>query len=99
MRVFAALTAIILLTACTATGSSQVQAGRAPDGSAMQAGPEPGLPPTYRVGSGDQLRITVFGENDLSGGFFVDGSGAVSMPLNGWRGLLRSADADDRPQT
>ena len=28
----------------------------------------------YTLGSGDQLRITVFGEKDLSGDFFVDGT-------------------------
>ncbi len=37
----------------------------------------------YRLGSGDQLRIIVFGEEDLSGEFVVDGSGQVSVPLVG----------------
>ncbi len=37
----------------------------------------------YRLGSGDKLRIIVFGEEDLSGEFLVDGSGMVSMPLIG----------------
>lgn len=37
----------------------------------------------YLLGSGDQLRITVFGEPDLSGEFFVDGAGSVSLPLIG----------------
>ncbi|WP_417471052.1 polysaccharide biosynthesis/export family protein [Maricaulis sp.] len=37
----------------------------------------------YRLGAGDQLRIIVFGEEDLSGEFVVDGRGTVSLPLIG----------------
>lgn len=37
----------------------------------------------YQLGSGDRLRITVFGEDDLSGEFEIDGSGRISMPLVG----------------
>ena len=37
----------------------------------------------YTLGNGDKLRITVFGQPDLSGEFEVDGSGAISMPLIG----------------
>lgn len=37
----------------------------------------------YLLGSGDRLRITVFGEPDLSGEFEVDGTGATSLPLLG----------------
>lgn len=35
------------------------------------------------MGPGDALRIAVFGEEDLSGEFEVDGSGYISMPLIG----------------
>lgn len=37
----------------------------------------------YRLGSGDKLRVIVFGEEDLSGEFEVDGMGIVSLPLIG----------------
>ena len=37
----------------------------------------------YKTGSGDKLRVTVFGHEDLSGDFLVDGSGYVSLPLIG----------------
>lgn len=37
----------------------------------------------YRLGSGDDLRITVFGQDDLSGEYKIDGSGNISMPLIG----------------
>lgn len=39
--------------------------------------------PAYRLGAADKLRITVFGEEALSGEFLVNGSGQVSMPLIG----------------
>ena len=37
----------------------------------------------YKLGAGDQVRVIVFGEDNLSGEFIVDGGGAVSMPLVG----------------
>lgn len=37
----------------------------------------------YTLGSGDRLKVTVFGEADLSGEFQVDGSGNISFPLIG----------------
>ncbi len=40
-------------------------------------------PAEYKTGSGDKLRITVFGHEDLSGDFLVDGAGYVSLPLIG----------------
>ncbi len=37
----------------------------------------------YHLGSGDKVRVTVYGEPTLSGEFFVTGSGLVSLPLVG----------------
>ncbi len=37
----------------------------------------------YELGSGDQIRVTVYGEEDLSGEFELDGTGIISMPLIG----------------
>lgn len=37
----------------------------------------------YRLGTGDKLKVTVYGEDDLSGEFLVDGSGQVQLPLVG----------------
>lgn len=38
---------------------------------------------SYRLGSGDQIRVTVFGEEDLTGQYEIDGSGVVAFPLVG----------------
>jgi polysaccharide export outer membrane protein len=37
----------------------------------------------YRLGSGDHVRVTVYGEDNLSGEFAVDGRGALALPLIG----------------
>ena len=37
----------------------------------------------YRLDTGDKVKITVFGEDDLSGEIEVDGSGSLSLPLVG----------------
>ena len=58
-------------------------------GPVLQAGageasePQQVLETVYTLGSGDKLKITVFGEADLSGEFQVDGSGHISFPLIG----------------
>lgn len=38
---------------------------------------------SYRLGAGDKLRVTTFGEDELTGEFLVGGNGAVSLPLVG----------------
>ncbi len=38
---------------------------------------------TYSLGAGDKVRITVFGEADLTGEYEIDGSGVVAFPLVG----------------
>lgn len=37
----------------------------------------------YALGAGDKLRVTVYGEEKLSGEYIVDGSGAIAFPLIG----------------
>ena len=38
---------------------------------------------SYRLGSGDRVRVTVFRHEDLSGEFALDGAGNFAMPLIG----------------
>lgn len=37
----------------------------------------------YTLGSGDRVRVTVYGESDLSGEFDISGSGEIAYPLVG----------------
>ena len=46
-------------------------------------GPAAGQEDDYSLGTGDRLRITVFGHPDLSGEFQVDSSGRLKLPLVG----------------
>ena len=38
---------------------------------------------SYKLGSGDKLKLVVYGENDLGGEYLVDGAGQVQLPLLG----------------
>ena len=51
----------------------------------------------YQLASGDKLRIIVFGQDNLSNIYAVDGSGRISMPLIGAPGT--GIDADDTEVT
>jgi polysaccharide export outer membrane protein len=43
----------------------------------------PSTEDSYQLGTGDKIRVTVFGEDDLGGEFEVDGNGRISLPLIG----------------
>lgn len=73
LRQICAAAALSLVVAC----QSAPGAPRAADASANRE------TPVYRLGSGDELRITVFGQSDLTGQFEIDGSGSIAMPLVG----------------
>lgn len=62
---------IMLIAACS-TGPASAQ---------QQAGSK--VADSYRLGAGDEVKITVFDEPTLSGAFTVDGQGALVMPLVG----------------
>ncbi len=63
-----------------------LQGGCAGSGDASMAAAR-NVPPLdsadYRLGPGDKVRVTVFGEPSLSGEFEVAGNGKVSLPLIG----------------
>jgi protein involved in polysaccharide export with SLBB domain len=35
----------------------------------------------YRLGTGDRIKVIVFGHEDLSGEFEIEGTGRVTLPL------------------
>jgi polysaccharide export outer membrane protein len=62
------------------TGSmAQAQVVAAPAVVPVTATPSSGY--EYRLGSGDKIRLIIFGEPDLSGEFTISGDGMVSLPL------------------
>lgn len=66
--------------ACLASAAAMVAGACAPSyTSSGYAIAEPQGP--YRLASGDRLRIIVFGQDNLSNVYAVDGSGRIAMPL------------------
>ncbi len=39
--------------------------------------------PVYTLGAGDRVKVSVFGESDLSGEFEISGAGSIAIPLVG----------------
>lgn len=54
-----------------------------PADSARAIAATPASATQYELGPGDQLRVTVFGEEDLTGEFPVSAQGAIAYPLIG----------------
>jgi protein involved in polysaccharide export with SLBB domain len=65
---------VALLAACTSSAAMGNAAEVPATGSTMLG---------YKLGTGDELKVTVFGEPDLSGAFVVDGQGTITMSLIG----------------
>src|SRR5215472_4516887 len=64
---------------CSAPGAAEPAANAAAPDAATAKPTDPG----YHLGTGDQLRITVYNETDLSGDYSVDDGGFVRLPLIG----------------
>lgn len=68
------LLSLALLALCGCTPTPQT---------ALDPTPPASQEAVYRLASGDRLRILVFGQDDLSNSYSVDGAGMISMPLIG----------------
>ncbi|KDA01332.1 polysaccharide biosynthesis/export family protein [Hyphomonas oceanitis] len=76
--IFTAMVAMFMfVTACESGGTAtrQVVDNSAPTQAQTNT--------AYTLGTGDKLRINVFGQPELSGQFVIDGTGAISLPLIG----------------
>lgn len=71
LRLVVQLMAALALVSCS-TGSI-----------AREPEPAPVVAPIYRLAPDDKVKITVYGETDLSGEYLVGSDGNVSMPLVG----------------
>jgi protein involved in polysaccharide export with SLBB domain len=70
-RLLGALAATLALAACDA------------DPARLAASETPAAPVEIKLAAGDKLKITVFGEEQLTGEYEIDSNGTVSMPLAG----------------
>ncbi|ATC33448.1 polysaccharide export protein [Caulobacter vibrioides] len=77
-RVFAMWAAVVFMMVSTSSGMAHAQVGSEP---APVTGAAQAI--DYLLGPGDKVRVTVYGEESLSGEFFVAGSGLMSLPLIG----------------
>ncbi len=84
-KLFGGFVLAFAMLAITACSSSQLQ--RSPEAAA--GSPAVRQQVEYTLGTGDELRVNVFGEQNLSGTFVVDGTGQISMPLIG---QIRASD-------
>ncbi|HAH09707.1 MAG TPA: polysaccharide biosynthesis protein [Alphaproteobacteria bacterium] len=75
MRLLGAVLVVLTVSACAESAGSLGQAQN-------RLGPTPQAV-DYTLGSEDKIKLTVFGEEKLSGEFLVDGSGVISLPLIG----------------
>jgi protein involved in polysaccharide export with SLBB domain len=87
-RVTPTLGVMLMLGSPIASAQMQPTPGmpQPPGGLASQPSPGQAMPvqsPDYKLGNGDKVRITVFGQQDLTGEYFVDGTGMLSFPLIG----------------
>ena len=73
----ALLAGFLMVSACGGDGENL------PPASEVGATSPGGEPLGYVLGTGDRVRVTVFGEPDLSGEFEIDATGKVSLPLVG----------------
>ena len=74
-----AVLALAILAACETAAPTRPDPAPVADVAPTVVGTSDG----YTLGNGDRLRVTVFGEPELTGEYQVDGTGFVSVPLVG----------------
>ena len=86
MRILSFSLTVLLMAATLSSGQ---RAFAAPGGEIGKDIPEtivvngPVRNDDYKLGPGDRVRVTVYGEEDLSGEFQVDSTGYIRLPLTG----------------
>jgi protein involved in polysaccharide export with SLBB domain len=86
MRVPAVMALILAVGAMPSfSGAQEVPPGSAPTVASAPAQGEPAViqDAGYLLGAGDKIRVITFGEESLTGDFFVGSQGQVSLPLLG----------------
>ncbi len=75
------LAAAAAVTLAVAASIGEARADQTAQPASFQ--PPTSIAETYKLGTGDKLRVIVYGEDDLGGTFDVDGTGFISLPLIG----------------
>src|SRR5262245_62635779 len=73
----------VIASCSTGPAAADPQATQAQTTQAQTPAAQSAVLDGYRLGTGDEIKVTVFGEPDLSGPFVVDGLGAITMSLIG----------------
>ncbi|HEX2215790.1 MAG TPA: polysaccharide biosynthesis/export family protein [Xanthobacteraceae bacterium] len=79
-RVLALLLVALATAGCVRKGPPRIVAAVAVPAAYV---PAPAPEPRYHLGSGDRLRVVVFGQEGLTNTYSVDASGTMTMPLIG----------------
>ena len=80
-RLSAILAGLVMLGACSAQTANAPLSEAVAGSSNLGARPETSR--IHRLGIGDKVKVTVFGETDLSGQYEIGATGALSLPLIG----------------
>src|SRR6266516_4402369 len=85
LHTVAALALAFLLSACGAIGPEQIGTltGASNGTPVSTSKTAPASSAQLRFAAGDKIRVTVFGEDKLSGEYQIDTAGSVSLPLAG----------------
>jgi protein involved in polysaccharide export with SLBB domain len=82
IRMLACLAVLVLACQASVSGGEAWGEPAAPSLRADQDA-SPGNGSAYRLGTGDKVRVIVFGEDDLGGQFQIDDGGFIRLPLIG----------------
>ncbi len=74
--------ALLLVSLAAIPAAAPIRAGLAQE-QKIASTPGAATDAQYRLSSGDKLSIVVFGQEDVSGEFQIDGAGNITMPLLG----------------
>jgi protein involved in polysaccharide export with SLBB domain len=83
LRSFSAASLLVVAVGLSACTNGQAPAGATESIITSSEGSRSTQDAEYRLGSGDKLKLQIYGEDDLSGEFEINGAGTLSLPLLG----------------
>ncbi len=77
------LGAAVIIGGCNGQVDNSLLSSSSEQQNGLVIEPTAGTDTQYRLGTGDKVRLIVYGEPELSGEFVIDGAGVVNIPLIG----------------